>query len=156
MISFLQTYGVVFLLSMVPVAELRAAIPAGIAMGLEPWAVLLVRVLGNMVPVPLILLLIRGIFRWFLRLGGVFARIVNWLERKAAKKASLLYRYELLGLVILVAVPLPGTGAWTGALVAAMLEIRMKTAVPAILLGVCIAGCIVLALSCGVGMLFSA
>ena len=150
MISFLQTYGVVFLLSMVPVAELRAAIPAGIAMGLEPWAVLLVSVLGNMVPVPLILLLIRGIFRWFLRLGGVFARIVNWLERKAAKKASLLYRYELLGLVILVAVPLPGTGAWTGALVAALMGVKLRAAVPTIALGVAAAGLIMLTVSMGV------
>ena len=156
MISLLQKYGVIFLISMVPVAELRAAIPSGIAMGLEPWAVWLVCVLGNMVPVPLILLLIRGVFRWCVRRGGVFARIVTWLEKKAARKASLLYRYELLGLMLLVAVPLPGTGAWTGALVAAMLEIRMKTAVPTIFLGVCIAGGIVLALSCGIGMFFFA
>lgn len=155
MLSLLHTYGVVFFVAMVPVAELRGAIPAGIAMGLEPWAVWLVSVIGNMVPVPLIILFIRMIFRWFKRMGGIFARIVIWLEAKAARKASLLYRYELLGLLLLVAVPLPGTGAWTGALVAAMLNIRLKMAVPVILLGVCIAGIVMLALSCGVSFVFS-
>ena len=154
MLSLLHTYGIVFLVSMIPVAELRGAIPAGIAMGLEPWAVWLISVIGNMVPVPLVILFIRVIFNWFKRLGGVFARLVIWLEEKAARKASLLYKYELLGLMLLVAIPLPGTGAWTGALVAAMLNIRLKVALPVILLGVCIAGAVMLALSCGVSLVF--
>lgn len=154
MLRLLHTYGVVFFVAMVPVAELRGAIPAGIAMGLEPWAVWLVSIIGNMVPVPLIMVFIRVIFCWFKYLGGIFARMVAWLETKAARKASLLYRYELLGLMLLVAVPLPGTGAWTGALVASMLNIRLKIALPIIFLGVCIAGSVMLVLSCGISFMF--
>lgn len=83
-------------------------------------------------------------------------RIAQRMKQKADKGAEMFYRYELLGLCILVAIPLPGTGAWTGALVAAMLQLRMKDAIPAIFLGVCIAGVVVLSLSCGFEAVFSA
>jgi len=146
----MKEYGFVFLLSMAPVFELRGAIPVGVALGLEPIPLLLVCILGNLLPVPLIILFIRTVMGWMKRWGGFFARTVGWIERKAGKAAGMFYRYELLGLFILVAIPLPGTGAWTGALVAAMLNLRMKTALPAIAAGVCVAGVIVLLLSCGV------
>ena len=153
MTEIIKDYGIVFLVSMAPLAELRGAIPLGIAMGLDPWGVWLASVLGNMVPVPFIILFIRQIFRWMKERGGRLAALVERMERKADRGAELFYRYELLGLCLLVAVPLPGTGAWTGALVAAMLRLRMKNAVPAIAVGVCLAGVLVLMLSHGISIL---
>ncbi|HIR10358.1 MAG TPA: small multi-drug export protein [Candidatus Avoscillospira stercoripullorum] len=150
MLEILEEFWYVFFLAMVPVAELRGAIPAGIAMGLDPWLVYVVAVLGNVLPVPFLMLFVRQVLGWMKRRGGTLTRIVTALERKADRGAELFYRYELLGLCILVAVPLPGTGAWTGALVASMLRLRLKAALPAISLGVLIAGGIVLGISCGV------
>lgn len=146
----LQQCLMTFFMSMVPVVELRGAIPMGIAMDLNPVLVWLICVIGNMVPVPFILLCIRSIFKWMKKRKGFLQRIVTKMEQKAEKSAQMIYKYELLGLFLLVAVPLPGTGAWTGALVAAMLRMRMKSSILMITLGVCTAGVIVLMLSCGV------
>ena len=150
MLDFFKTYGVVFLLSMTPVLELRAAIPAGVAMGLNPWLVYLTAVLGNLLPVPFIILFIRKILDWMNRREGFLKRVAAWVEAKAAKGAKLFYKYELFGLFLLVAIPLPGTGAWTGALVASLLNLRMRNAVLIILAGVCAAGVVVTAASLGV------
>ncbi len=142
-----------FFLSMVPVLELRAAIPLGIAAGLPPLAALAVAAVGNLVPVPAIILLIRRIFAW-LRRWSFFRRALDALERRAHQKGSVVRKYRLLGLVVLVAIPLPGTGAWTGALVATCLDISLKRAMPAIALGVVIAGSITTAVTCGAVHLF--
>ena len=139
---------------MIPVVELRGAVPAGIAMGLHPFLVLLVSVLGNMLPVPLIILFIRKILDWMVSRGGALHRVASFLKRKAERAAKMFYKYELLGLFILVAIPLPGTGAWTGALVSAMLQIRIKNAAPIIALGVFAAGIIMLSFSYGIGVIF--
>ena len=142
-----------FFTSMLPVAELRVAIPLGVASGLHPLVAMMTAILGNLVPVPLILLLIRHIFCWLRRLPRL-GTLIDRLERRAHLKGRKVRKYRLWGLVLLVAVPLPGTGAWTGALVADVLDIRMKTAFPAIALGVVIAGLAVTAMTCGVvGML---
>lgn len=143
--KMLMTFGI----AMVPVLELRGAIPAGIAAGLPPAAACAAAILGNLVPVPFIMLLIRRIFRW-LRRGRWWGPRIEALERRAHLKGRVVKKYRTLGLVILVAVPLPGTGAWTGALVADVLDLRMRTALPAIALGVLIAGVVVTALTCGV------
>lgn len=146
--AILLTFGT----AMVPVLELRGAIPVGVAAGLPPLAACAIAVLGNMVPVPFILLLIRRIFD---RLRGTrFGPKIDWLERRAHLKGRVVRKYRLPGLIILVAIPLPGTGAWTGALVAALLDIRMRHAVPAIFLGVAIAGAIVTVLTYGVVQMF--
>lgn len=142
-----------FLTAMVPVLELRGAIPVGVAAGLPPAAACVAAIAGNMVPVPFILLLIRRIFGW-LRNTKLLGEKVTALERRAHLKGRVVRKYRLPGLVILVAIPLPGTGAWTGALVAALLDIRMRHAVPAIFLGVVIAGAIITALTMGVVHLF--
>ena len=147
--AILLTFGT----AMVPVLELRGAIPVGVAAGLSPAVACVVSVLGNMVPVPFIMLLIRRIFDW-LRGTRLFGPTIDWLERRAHLKGRVVRKYRLPGLVILVAIPLPGTGAWTGALVAALLDIRMRHAVPAIFLGVVIAGAIVTVLTYGVVQLF--
>ena len=138
----------VFAMAMVPVVELRGAIPLGVAQGLPPLLVYLMAVLGNMVPVPFIILLVRRVFDW-LRRGSFWGPKIVALENRAHLKGRVVRKYRLPGLIILVAIPLPGTGAWTGALVAALFDIRLRSAVPAILLGVLIAGGIMLAVSLG-------
>lgn len=138
-----------FLISMVPVLELRGGIPYGIAAGLDPWVAFAASVLGNIVPVPFILLFIRRIFQWmkkYPRLG----RIALKLEERAEKKSGKVRSSEMVGLCILVAIPLPGTGAWTGALVAALMDMRIKRALPTIFLGVLIAGVLVTLAATGV------
>ena len=137
------------LMAMVPVVELRGAIPLGLAQGLSPWLTYLAAVIGNMIPVPFIMVFIRRVFNWLREKSPWLRDRVDWLIRRAEKKSRLVRQYALVGLVILVAVPLPGTGAWTGALVAGMLGIRLRCALPAIFLGVLIAGTIVTVLTCG-------
>lgn len=131
-----------FVIAMSPVLELRAAIPYGLAHDLDFFSVFFVSVVGNLLPVPFIILFIRQIFT-LLRGRRSFGGIIGYLEEKAHFKGGLVNRYKHLGLFILVAIPLPGTGAWTGALVAAMLDIRLKNALPAIIFGVICAGILV-------------
>jgi uncharacterized membrane protein len=140
---------VTFLIAMVPVVELRGAIPVGVGMGLGPFRAMLLAVLGNMVPVPFIILFIRRVFDWMRRHMPKLEGVVSRLEAKAESKRELIVRWSTLGLVILVAIPLPGTGAWTGALVAALLDIRLKKSFPAIFLGVLIAGLLVTGITYG-------
>ena len=147
--KLLLTFGT----AMVPVIELRGAIPVGVAAGLPPVVACLTAILGNLLPVPFIMLLARRIFDW-LRDTRFFGPKIAWLERRAHLKGRLVRKYRLLGLVVLVGIPLPGTGAWTGALVAALLDIRLRTALPAILLGLLIAGGITMAVTVGVVHLF--
>ena len=142
-----------FLTAMVPVVELRGAIPLGVAAGLPPAVAAVTAMAGNMVPVPFILLLVRRIFRLLRQISWLGPRI-DALEKRAHLKGRTVKKYRTAGLILLVAVPLPGTGAWTGALVADVLDIRMRTALPAIAVGVVIAGCAITALTCGVAGLF--
>ena len=139
--------------AMVPVIELRGAIPVGVAAGLPPAVACITAILGNFLPVPFIMLLARRIFDW-LRDTRLLGPKIVWLERRAHLKGRIVRKYRLLGLVVLVGIPLPGTGAWTGALVAALLDIRLRTALPAILLGLMIAGGITTAVTLGIVHLF--
>lgn len=109
----LQALWMTFLVGMTPVLELRGAIPLGVAAGLPPLTACAAAILGNIVPVPFIMLLVRRIFRW-LRRTAFFGPKIDWLERRAHLKGRLVRKYRLPGLLLLVAVPLPGTGAWTG------------------------------------------
>ena len=137
-----------FTTAMIPVVELRGAIPVGVAAGLPPAVACAVAILGNLLPVPFIMLLARWVFNW-LRDSRLFGSKIVWLERRAHLKGRIVRRYRLPGLVVLVAIPLPGTGAWTGALVASLLDIRLRSAMPAILLGLMIAGGITTAVTLG-------
>ena len=132
-----------FFMAMVPVVELRGAIPFGTSLGLDLWLSAIISILGNMVPVPFIILFIRKIFDWMRTKSAWLNRLVCKFEAKANKHAKTVNRYRFWGLFLLVAIPLPGTGAWTGALVAAMMEMRLKAAVPSIFMGVVAAGIIV-------------
>ena len=141
------------LISMVPVVELRGAIPFATAHGLDLWAAILVSIVGNLIPVPFIIIFIRKIFDWMEKVSPRLGNLVTRLKARADKKSETVLRYAFWGLVVLVAIPLPGTGAWTGALVAAMLDMRLKKAFPAIALGVVIAGAVVAFVTYGAGAL---
>lgn len=143
-----------FLVAMVPVVELRGAIPFGVVRGLNLWTAIIASVLGNLVPVPFIILFIRKIFAWMRAHMPKLDGLVIRMEKKAEKNRAAVEKYAFWGLVILVAIPLPGTGAWTGALVAAMMEIRLKRAFPAIAIGVAIAGVIVSVITYGAQAIF--
>ncbi len=145
-----------FFISMVPVLELRGAIPIGTANGLPLWAAILISIVGNLVPVPFIIIFIRKIFAWLRRKNQKLDHLVTRLEIRAEKKSDVVQKYAFWGLFVLVAIPLPGTGAWTGALVAAMLDMRLKRAFPAIALGVIAAGVIVAFVTYGAGAIFFA
>lgn len=144
-----------FLVAMVPVVELRGAIPFGVVRGLNLWTAIIASVLGNLVPVPFIILFIRGIFAWMRAHMPKLDGLVTRMEKKAEKNRAAVEKYAFWGLAILVAIPLPGTGAWTGALVAAMMEMRLKRAFPAIVIGVVIAGVIVSVVTYGAQAIFS-
>jgi len=141
-----------FFVAMVPVIELRGALPIGVGMGLSPLLAAAIAIIGNLVPIPFILILLQYIFN-FLRDKKYTKKMVRWLEEKAEKNRKTIDKYGWLGLVILVAIPLPGTGAWTGALVASCFEMKKKQAFAAITAGVLIAGAIVLLITYGVNSL---
>ena len=141
------------LISMVPVLELRGAIPAGVAAGLSVKEALVVSIIGNLLPVPIIILFVRKVFDWRRKKSERLNLLVCRFEEKAKKQSVMIDKYEWFGLVLLVAVPLPGTGAWTGALVAAMLNMRLKRALPAVFIGVVIAGIVVSYITYGASML---
>ena len=137
-----------FLISMVPIIELRGAIPIGAAMGL-PWYVnYIVCVIGNFLPVPFILLFIRAILNWMKKVPRL-ARIALWLEARAAKKSDKVSKYATIGLMLFVAIPAPGTGAWTGSLIAALMEMRLKHSLLSVFCGVVLAGAVITLISYG-------
>lgn len=135
--------------AMMPILEIRGAIPVGVASGLDPWLAFAVGFVGNMLPIPILILLTRKIIEW-LKKHNMLVKFTAWLENKGSKGAQKVQKYSFWGLFILVAIPLPGTGAWTGALVASLLDMRLKRALPAIAMGVAVAGLIVLLVTYGV------
>lgn len=139
----------VFLIAMAPVIELRGAIPAGALLGLPFWQNFLAAVIGNMLPVPFILLFIPKILD-FLERFGPLKGIVGWVRRKADKHSEKILRASFFGLLIFVMIPCPGTGAWTGALVAALFNLPKKRSFFAVLLGVLGCGVIMTLASYGV------
>jgi len=147
---FLIEYLKVFAMSMVPVFELRGALIWAAADGLNPAVSYVVCVIGNLLPVPFLILFVRPVFEWMKRRTAWMRSIVEKLEAKAEDKSDVIKKYEMLGLFILVAIPLPGTGAWTGSLVAAVLGMRLKDSLPMIALGVLAAGVIMTLVSFGI------
>ncbi len=142
------------LISMLPVVELRGGLPAGVAMGLPIPVAFAASLVGNMIPVPFIILFVRPLFQWVRIHIPKLEGFISHLEARAEAKSADVLRYQTWGLLIFVAIPLPGTGAWTGALIAAVLNMRLKRAVPVIFLGVVIAGCIITLLTHGVTLFF--
>ena len=139
-----------FFMSMLPIGELRIGLPYGIALGLEYPLALMAALLGNMAPVPFIIVYIKRIFEWLRRRMPRMNAFVTKLEGKADDKQDIIEKYGHWGLLFFVAIPLPGTGAWTAALIAALLDIRTAKAVPVILIGVCVAAAIITLITYGV------
>jgi uncharacterized membrane protein len=150
MFSFLSTHLramiEAFCFSMIPVFELRGGIIYAAVRGIPVALAFLVCFLGNILPIPFILLFLRRIFT-FLEKFRPTRRIVLALERRARKKRGTIDKYKLFGLFLFVATPLPGTGAWSGALVAVVMDIPLRKALPVIILGVLGAGVIMITLS---------
>lgn len=147
---------IIFIISMIPILELRggllAASPA--LLNVPITTAIPLCIVGNILPIPFILLLINRILEW-MKKTEVFGPVAGWLENKAMSKRDKIENYEFWGLVLFVGIPLPGTGAWTGALIAALLRIRFKKSFSAILLGIMLATVIMSAVSYGLlGTLF--
>ncbi len=153
-LDFLSIPFTVFLISMLPVIELRGAIPIGISLGLTPWEATTISFIGSMLPVPFILYMIISIFN-YLQKTRLFKKLVNSLTDRSIKNREKIQKYGFWGLILVVAIPLPGTGVWSGSLAAALLGIRFKIAFPAILIGNLIAAIAVLSLSQGFFRIFS-
>ena len=135
---------------MVPIIELRGGLPVGIASGLSFPAAYIASVIGNLIPVPFIILFIRRIFVLIRKYMPKLSSMIDKLENKAHLKGQKVRKYQKFGLFIFVAIPLPGTGAWTGALVSAFLDIMLKDAILPIVCGVLTAGILIMILTYGV------
>ncbi len=134
---------VVFIISMLPVLELRGGLVAAALLGVEWYIAFPICVIGNMLPIPFILLFIKKIFKVLIKVPG-FKTLIPKLEKKAGEKGNVINKGRFIGLFSFVAIPLPGTGAWMGALAAKLLDIRIKRSLPIIFLGVVTAGTIML------------
>lgn len=145
----MKTYLYVFFISMVPVIELRGAIPFGCATGLPWYTNFLLCIVGNLLPVPFILFLIEWALGIMKKIKYV-DRFAYWLEEKAEKNKEKITKYATFGLLLFVGIPLPGTGAWTGALVASLFHMKKSRAMISIVGGVLLAGALVTLISYGV------
>lgn len=137
---------IVFLISMIPVLELRGSLLAAGFMETKFLSTYVAAVIGNMLPIPFILMFINKIFEW-LKKTKTFRPMVEKLENKAMSKSDQIHKYGKFGLFLFVAIPLPGTGAWTGALIASLLGMKMRESLPWIFLGVATAGLVMSLLS---------
>ena len=139
---------VVFLISMVPILELRGGLIVSSLLQVPITTAIPLCIIGNIIPIPFILLFIRQIFKWMKKIR-LFRGLIEKLEKRAMSKSDTIKQYEFWGLVLFVGIPLPGTGAWTGSLIAAVLEVDFKKAVLAELLGIIIATVIMSIVSYG-------
>ena len=140
---------VAFFISLCPVLELRGGMIAARILEIDFLQAFIICYIGNMIPIPFILLFIRRIFKWMRKFKS-FAKIVDKLEARSEKKKDTIVKYKEWGLLIFVAIPLPGTGGWTGALMAALMDLRFKKCLPIIALGVFIAGLIMSLITYGI------
>ena len=137
--------------SMLPIIELRGAIPLGAAFGLPWWQNYLIAVAGNMLPIPIILLFVKSVLNWMAKCRvKLFNKIANKMFEKAEKNRGKIEKYAFWGLTLFVAIPLPATGAWTGTLVAALFDMKFWKSILAALIGVMIAGVVMTLASYGV------
>lgn len=149
LLNFVSIEFTVMLTAALPIIELRGGIPVGISLGLSPIHAAILSFIGSMIPVPFILFTIRPIFN-YLKETKLFKRLVHKLTTRSLNKSVRIQKYGAWGLLVFVAIPLPGTGVWSGSLAAALLDIRFKWAFPAIFVGNLIAGILVMGVSNGV------
>ncbi len=147
-------YLITFLLSMIPIFELRGSIIYAAAKGVEWYYAFPIAIMGNMLPIPFILMLLRPVLNW-MKSTKLFSKFAHRFQEKALSKAGKIRKAEFYGLMIFVGVPLPGTGGWTGSAIAALLDMRLRRALPAIFLGVVLAGVIMTVASYGTVGIFS-
>ncbi|MBU3107845.1 COG2426 family protein [Clostridium gasigenes] len=148
-LSFMPKELVVLIISMVPILELRGGIIASSLLGINMFNAIWLCMLGNIIPIPFILLFITPIFTW-MKKTKLLSGIVKKLEKKSMSKSEKIQKYEFWGLALFVGIPLPGTGAWTGALIASILGIKVKKASGSILTGIIIATIIMTIISYGI------
>lgn len=140
---------IIFIISLMPILELRGGLIAAALLGLEGLPSFIICFIGNIIPIPFILWFITPLFNK-MKKTKLFSGFVNKMERKAMSKKEQIERLQYLGLMLFVGIPLPGTGAWTGCLIAALLDMDKKKAMGAAILGVILAGIIMMILSYGV------
>ena len=147
--QFISPEGAVFIISMIPILELRGGLLAASLLKISAAKALPICIVGNIIPIPFILLFIRKIFK-VMKKTKLFHGLIVRLENRAMRKSDQVKKYEFWGLVLFVGIPLPGTGAWTGSLIAALLGIRFRKAFPAVVVGVCLAAFIMSVISYGI------
>ncbi|CAK7049842.1 small multi-drug export protein [Tissierella carlieri] len=149
----LQTELIVIFFAMLPIIELRGAVPLGISLGLSPIHSTILSIIGNMIIVPFLLKLLHPIMAYFEK-TVIFSKTVGWVKRRSMSKAAIIKKYSLLGLFIFVAIPMPGTGAWTGSVIASLLKMNFRKALLSISLGIITSGIIVATISYKVFSIF--
>lgn len=154
LLAFLSNEFKVMFTAALPIIEVRGAIPVGIALGMTPLHATILSYLGSLIPVPFILFTIRPIFNW-MKQTKTFKKLVDKLTTRSMEKSGDVKKYGYWGLFIFVAIPLPGTGVWSGSLIASLLDMRIKYAFIAIVLGNLIASIAIMLLSFGVVSVFS-
>ena len=147
--QFISPEGAVFIISMIPILELRGGLLAASLLKISAAKALPICIVGNIIPIPFILLFIRQIFKW-MKKTKLFRGLIIKMENRAMGKSDQIKRYEFLGLLLFVGIPLPGTGAWTGALIASLLEVDIKKSSSAILCGLFMASAIMYIVSYGI------
>ena len=147
--QFISPEGAVFIISMIPILELRGGLLAACLLKISAAKALPICIVGNIIPIPFILLFIRQIFKW-MKKTKLFRGLIIKMENRAMGKSDQIKRYEFLGLLLFVGIPLPGTGAWTGALIASLLEVDIKKSSIAILCGLFMASAIMYIVSYGI------
>lgn len=136
--KYVSKEAVVFIISMIPILELRGGLIVASLLQVPITTAIPLCIIGNIIPIPFILLFIKQVFKWMKKFK-IFRGIIEKLENRAMSKSDNIKKYEFWGLVLFVGIPLPGTGAWTGSLIAALLEVDFKKAILAELLGIAIA-----------------
>jgi len=139
----------VFIISLMPILELRGGLLAASLLGLDPLPSYIISVLGNIIPIPFILMFMASILNW-MKKRKKLKKIALWLDKKVEKNRNKIEKYGFWGLVIFVGIPLPGTGAWTGCLVASVLEMDKKKSFLAAMIGVIMASIIMMIISFGI------
>ena len=147
--QFISPEGAVFIISKIPILELRGGLLAASLLKISAAKALPICIVGNIIPIPFILLFIRQIFKW-MKKTKLFRGLIIKMENRAMGKSDQIKRYEFLGLLLFVGIPLPGTGAWTGALIASLLEVDIKKSSIAILCGLFMASAIMYIVSYGI------
>jgi len=145
---------IVIFLSAFPILEVRGGMIVASLLNMNPYKALLLGILGNLLPIPFLIFLLKPVFNW-MRKWKKFAKIVEFLEKKAYRKKDKIEKYQFWGILLLVAIPLPGTGAWTGCLVSSVFDVPKKISILACSIGVLIASLIMWIISYGIlGMIF--